>query len=75
MKSIVFMCLITVVYTRQIILSAGIGKFTHDQLLTQYNAFRSYKQLNIITASSILLYYIDENGYLADYQTNDTWTG
>jgi len=60
----------------EVILCAGIGNYTHEQLWKQYTAFNTYSSKKIITGSSILLYNIDTNGFLCPYETNDNvWNG
>jgi len=62
-------------YSKEVILSSGIGNYNHQDLWSQYTAFKTYGNKNIISASSILAYYINENGSLEPYETNDTyWT-
>ena len=63
-------------YSKEVILSSGIGNYAHQDLWNQYTAFKTYGDKNIISASSILLYYINDNGLLEPYKTSDTyWTG
>lgn len=70
---IIYLCILS--NSKNIILSAGVGQYTHDQLWKQYTAFKTYSNIGIITASSILAYNLDTNGSLASYDTNDTyWT-
>jgi len=45
-----------------IILSSGLYNWSSGQLNEQYNFFKVYKNLNIITASSILTYVINSDG-------------
>jgi hypothetical protein len=40
-------------------------------LTHQLNAYYAYSNANIVTSSSILIYYLDENGNLATYTTSD----
>ncbi len=56
---------------KEVILSSGIGGWSSDQLLNQYYAYKTYSNMNIITTSSILAYYIEENGTLGVYNTGD----
>lgn len=57
---------------RQIILSAGLGIYSQISLLGQYEVFKNYSKLKLITTISILTYYIDFNGMLAVYNQNET---
>jgi hypothetical protein len=59
-----------------VILSAGIGGYNESELVRQYNSYSAYAEINVITGSSILAYYLDENGDLATYKTGDkNWSG
>lgn len=69
---ILFFMNINNIASHEIILSSGIGNYTHQQLWNQYTAYKTYSDKKIITSSSILLYYI-ENGFLQTYKTNDIW--
>jgi len=52
-----------------IILSSGLTNWTDQQLSYQYNLYKSYNQMGIISGSSILVYEIDENGGVGIYKT------
>lgn len=72
MKGILFLInLVFVAVAREIILSSGLDSWDHQQLLKQYNAYNTYANQGIVTASSILVYGIDPNGYLNQYNTTD----
>ena len=58
------------IVSASIILSSGLNNWTSQQLSYQYNLYKSYKYMNIIDASSILVYQIDENGEVDTYKTN-----
>lgn len=58
------------VEAREAILSCGLNGWNSDRLQNQYTAFGAYASMNIITASSILVYTIDEDGWLGTYTTN-----
>lgn len=51
-------------------LSAGLGGWSHDDLTSQFNKFKYYKEKNIITSSSVLLYYFNEDGTFGNWDTN-----
>lgn len=55
-----------------VMISSGLGGWTHSQLWSQYTSFKAYSDMKIINTVSILAYNIDENGMLATYATNDT---
>jgi len=62
-------------YGKEVILSSGLGNWNHDQLLYQYNAYGAYANMKIITAASLLIYNLDDDGNLGVYETNDiNWT-
>lgn len=64
------------VNSKEIILSSGIGGWSYDELWSEYTAYKSYAEMNIITTSSILAYYIQENGTLGVYTTHyPEWNG
>jgi hypothetical protein len=54
-----------------VILSSGLKDWDASQLFDQYNRYSIYSQMEIITASSILVYNIDEDGNLDTYKTLD----
>ena len=56
---------------REVILSSGLDGWDRDKLKKQFNAYAAYKNMNIITASSILVYEIDEYGNLDTYNTTE----
>ena len=53
------------------ILSSGLNNWTSEQLGQQYDMYQSYSKLGIIDGSSILVYYLDDWGNLATFQTAD----
>ena len=58
-----------------VILSSGVGGWTHEQLLNEFTTYKTYRNLNLISISSILTYYIEENGTLGVYNTgSNMWT-
>jgi hypothetical protein len=61
---------------KEVILSSGIGGFSSDQLQTQFNLFKQYSDMKVISTVSILLYGIDEFGKMFSYETNSSakWT-
>lgn len=60
---------------RDVMLSSGLGGWTHTQLWNQYTSFKAYNDMKIINTVSILAYNLQENGTLGTYSTNDTiWT-
>jgi hypothetical protein len=67
-----FLLLSCVIATNNVILSSGLQGWNRSQLLQQYNIYSMYSDMRIITASSILVYNLDENGNLDTYKTNDT---
>lgn len=56
---------------REVILSAGLGNFTHEKLVTKINTFAAYKDMNIISGSSALVYFFGMNATLDTYNTSD----
>jgi hypothetical protein len=61
--------------SRDIILSAGIVNLAPGQNWHQYDLYKLYGSMKIITHSSILVYYITENGNLDVYSSpNDQVT-
>jgi len=59
---------------KEVILSSGLGNYTDAQLLQQYTAFKAYKDIGLITTSSILLYNLNEDGSLGFYNTLSNMT-
>lgn len=57
---------------RNIMLSSGLLNWNDKQLNEQYNFFKIYKDLNLITATSILTYIININGSIGLIPTNST---
>jgi len=56
-------------------LSAGMGGFSKDQLTEQYTRFENYKEKKLITASSVLLYYFNDDGTFGNWNTSTVdWT-
>jgi hypothetical protein len=56
---------------REVILSTGLGGWTHDQLWRQYTTYKAYSDMHIVTGSSVLAYFLSENGTLGVYSTSD----
>ena len=52
------------------ILFSGLENWNDDQLSIQYNLYKSYKHMNLITGSSILLYNIGSDGLIKYYNTS-----
>jgi len=67
---IIFLLIITV-YTKEIILSAGVDKYSLKGLEEQYSLYKLYKNYNLITGASILAYYLSENGTLETYNNGE----
>jgi hypothetical protein len=63
--------LICIVYGKEIILSAGVDKYALLPLEKQYMLYKSYKQKGLITGSSVLAYYLSENGTLESYNDGE----
>ena len=55
-----------------ILLSSGLYNWNDKQLDEQYNYFRNYKNLNLITQSSILAYVINIDGMIELIPTNSS---
>ena len=64
--------MINIAYAQNVILSSGLENWNREQLIDQYNAFLTYTRMNIISASSILVYNLDKNGNLDTYNTSDS---
>lgn len=62
----------TIFASNDVILSSDVNLWDRSQLLEQYNIFSMYREMNIISSSSILVYNLDINGNLDTYKTNDT---
>ena len=56
----------------EVVLSSGLENWSRRQLDLQFNAFAQYKHMRVISASSILVYRLDEDGNLDTYKTNDS---
>jgi hypothetical protein len=71
-----FICLLfNLCVARDIILSAGIVNLEPGQNWEQYQLYKLYYDMKIITTSSILVYYITEDGNLDVYKSpNDQVT-
>lgn len=68
----ILLMLVTSIFARpDVILSSGLENWDATQLQKQYNNFATYKDLGIITASSILVYNLDIDGNLDTYNTTD----
>jgi len=61
-----------VLSSKDVLLSSGLMNWDREKLMTQYNAYQLYKDMKVISAASILVYNINENGELDTYKTNDT---
>lgn len=66
-----FLLLLLNIVSANVILSSGLINWTNQQLTFQYNLYKTYKSMNIITGSSILVYEINENGEMDTYKTNN----
>src|SRR5579872_1040201 len=66
-----FSLFLKIVLTREIILSSGVTNWTTKQLTLQYNKYSAYANMGIVTASSILVYNLDNDGHLGTYATAD----
>jgi hypothetical protein len=66
-----FLLLLLNIVSANVILSSGLTNWTNQQLTFQYNLYKTYKSMNIITGSSILVYEINENGEMDTYKTNN----
>lgn len=53
-------------------MSAGLGNYSQIPLLEQYEVFKTYAKMKIISTASILTYFINENGSIGVYNQNDT---
>lgn len=67
----ILLTLIACISGRNVLLSSGLGGWTHAQLWNQYLSFRAYVNMNIINQVSILSYNIQDDGTLGTYNTND----
>lgn len=63
--------LFSLIASKEVILSAGIGNYTEIQLMEQYLAYKSYTNIDLITAASILTYQLTTDGMLAEWKTED----
>ena len=59
------------VHTREIIMAAGVGNYSSEQLQQQYQTYKSYSNIGLITGSSILVYQLTTDGMLAEWETTD----
>lgn len=66
--------LLSLVYSKLVILSAGIGNYKDDDLQLQYNLYKNYKNIEICDTASTLLYYINETSQLDVYKTDSNIT-
>lgn len=66
--------IISYVCAKEIILSTGIDDWTDDQLHDQYNKFKYYKSLNLLTHASILTYNLQENGTIGVYTSENLYS-
>ena len=57
------------IVSANIILSSGLTNWSNTQLSYQYNLYKSYKDMGLITGSSILVYEIDDEGQVNTYKT------
>lgn len=60
--------------TKRVILSSGLINWNVEQLTNQFNTFRAYRDMGLITDTSILVYTIDENGLVGTHQPNASIT-
>jgi len=66
-----FMFFFTVYAKNNVILFSGLENWNDDKLLIQYNLYKSYTQMKLITGSSILLYSIGIDGMIENYNTSN----
>ena len=72
---LLFVLCLNEIVSRDVMISTGIGGYTHEQLWSQFLAIKTYKNIGIVTTLSVLAYEIQGNGTLRAYHTNDTiWT-
>ena len=73
MKYLLFFTLVVICTfeATDIILSAGIGKWSRQQMHSQYTTFKAYKEIGLITTASILTYELSDEGTLESYQGED----
>lgn len=57
--------------SRNVMISSGLGGWTHDQLWGEYTSLKAYKDIGLINTVSILAYNLQENGTLGTYPTGD----
>lgn len=74
MKRIIIFTLLYLCYARDIILSAGLGNFSQQRLSSQYETYKLYAEMELITTASILVYNINIDGSLGIYNQNDLIT-
>lgn len=67
---LILLILFDIVVARDVYLSSGLGNYTDSELWSQYTSFKAYKDIGIITGSSILLYNLNEDGTLGKYNTS-----
>jgi hypothetical protein len=66
--------ILSLCHAKDVILSSGLGNYTDSQLLQQYTAYKAYKDIGLITTSSILLYNLNQDGTLGYYNTSSNIT-
>jgi hypothetical protein len=70
--SVSLCCLFFTFEAKEVVLSSGLQDWDREQLLTQYDLYQAYHDMGVITASSILVYNINQQGELDVYRTNDS---
>lgn len=66
--------LVPISFAKEVVLSSGLGNYTDQQLQQQYTAFKAYKDMNLITTASMLIYNLNEDGTLGIYNTSSNIT-
>jgi hypothetical protein len=74
MKLLILLIAIPFVISRPVILSSGLGNYTDVQLQQQYRSFKAYKDIEIITGASMLIYNLNYDGTLGLYNTSSNTT-
>ena len=65
-------CILYCYSLNSVLLSSGLYNWNDKQLDEQYNYFRNYKNLNLITQSSVLAYVINFDGMIELISTNSS---
>lgn len=74
MCKITIICLILLfdlISSKDVILSAGVGRWSRLPLHNQYTAYKTYSEIGLITTASILAYQLMDDGSLGVYETDD----